>query len=272
MGMTLADLERTMREFLAPSLRVGLPGGPTITPGSGSPEGVLTAPVASLYFRIDGGVGTTLYKKESGTGNTGWVADTAGGGSTSAYYVPLDVTGGTVNAIEAELTGALPVLGGGAKMIFGLVPSGASTGGSVSIQIDGVVPDQRLIKYPDGTDIRPGTWATGDLLLLDYRENVGNFMLLAPQKPVPVHTATLNVPGGAGRHFFEQAVANSFILPGSVLRYGFAATTDADENGIEGMAGIHLYAIPNNGYATFGLVSEANPFSGPHNIWFEVVQ
>jgi hypothetical protein len=46
----------------------------TITTGTGSPEGVVTAPVGSLYTRTDGGAGTTLYVKESGTGNTGWVA------------------------------------------------------------------------------------------------------------------------------------------------------------------------------------------------------
>ena len=42
--------------------------------GAGTPEGVLTAPVGSLYTRTDGGAGTTLYVKESGAGNTGWVA------------------------------------------------------------------------------------------------------------------------------------------------------------------------------------------------------
>lgn len=41
--------------------------------GSGSPEGVVTASVSSLYRRSNGGTGTTLYIKESGTGNTGWV-------------------------------------------------------------------------------------------------------------------------------------------------------------------------------------------------------
>lgn len=51
-----------------------LPGGITWTNGSGSPEGVVTAPVGSLYSRNDGGANTTLYVKESGTGNTGWVA------------------------------------------------------------------------------------------------------------------------------------------------------------------------------------------------------
>ena len=53
---------------------VQLPGGITWTSGSGSPEGVVTAPVGSLYSRTDGGLLTSLYVKESGTGNTGWMA------------------------------------------------------------------------------------------------------------------------------------------------------------------------------------------------------
>lgn len=44
------------------------------TSGTGSPEGVVTAGVGSLYTRTDGGASTTLYVKESGAGNNGWVA------------------------------------------------------------------------------------------------------------------------------------------------------------------------------------------------------
>jgi len=49
-----------------------LPGGITWTSGAGSPEGVVTAPVGSLYSRSDGGLLTSLYVKQSGSGNTGW--------------------------------------------------------------------------------------------------------------------------------------------------------------------------------------------------------
>ena len=45
-----------------------------ITSGAGSPEAAVTAPVGSLFIRTDGGASTTLYVKESGSGNTGWVA------------------------------------------------------------------------------------------------------------------------------------------------------------------------------------------------------
>lgn len=48
-------------------------GSVQIRSGSGTPEGAVTAPVGSLFLRTNGGAGTTLYVKESGTGNTGWV-------------------------------------------------------------------------------------------------------------------------------------------------------------------------------------------------------
>lgn len=46
----------------------------TISSGTGSPEGAVTASVGSLYLRTDGGVSSCLYSKESGAGNTGWKA------------------------------------------------------------------------------------------------------------------------------------------------------------------------------------------------------
>ena len=46
----------------------------TLSNGSGSPEGVLAASAGSLYVDTSGGTSTTLYVKESGTGNTGWIA------------------------------------------------------------------------------------------------------------------------------------------------------------------------------------------------------
>jgi hypothetical protein len=47
---------------------------PTIRAGAGSPEGVVAARIGSIYQRTNGGAGTSFYVKESGTGNTGWVA------------------------------------------------------------------------------------------------------------------------------------------------------------------------------------------------------
>lgn len=49
-------------------------GAITIMSGTGTPEGTITATVGSLFMRTDGGASSTMYVKESGSGNTGWVA------------------------------------------------------------------------------------------------------------------------------------------------------------------------------------------------------
>jgi hypothetical protein len=56
------------------SINLGGDAGPLISAGNGSPEGVVPSVVGGLYLRLDGGANSTLYVKESGTGNTGWVA------------------------------------------------------------------------------------------------------------------------------------------------------------------------------------------------------
>jgi hypothetical protein len=55
-------------EFGAVGSNVGLYAG------SGTPEGSVTAAIGSIYMRTNGGAGSSIYVKESGTGNTGWVA------------------------------------------------------------------------------------------------------------------------------------------------------------------------------------------------------
>jgi len=67
----LGKLQVTGNCYVSGTLRIGTI---TISTGTGSPEGVVTANVGSQFMRTDGGANTTLYVKESGTGNTGWVA------------------------------------------------------------------------------------------------------------------------------------------------------------------------------------------------------
>lgn len=70
--------------------------------GSGSPEGIVTAPVGSLFLRNDGSSGTTLYIKESGAGNTGWVAVNPSGSSLTAGDAI------TIDGTNIELGSATP--------------------------------------------------------------------------------------------------------------------------------------------------------------------
>ena len=75
-GMSLGTSSRKFQYLYANQLRLGPDGvgGIIWTTGAGSPEGVLAAPVGSMFTRTDGGAGTTLYVKETGSEATGWVA------------------------------------------------------------------------------------------------------------------------------------------------------------------------------------------------------
>ena len=80
-----------------PSVGVGGPGGPRWLSGAGSPEGVVTAPVGSVYSNIAGTPGSTVYFKESGAGNTGWLLLPGGSAQwTSGTGLPEGVVVGSI--------------------------------------------------------------------------------------------------------------------------------------------------------------------------------
>jgi hypothetical protein len=97
--------------------------------GVGTPEAAITAGIGSLYLRTDGGTDTSVYRKESGSGNTGWVAIKA------PATLPLSVAnGGTGSDLSGTLqgnilyfsaTGVLSVLAPGTSGYF-LKTQGAS--------------------------------------------------------------------------------------------------------------------------------------------------
>jgi hypothetical protein len=60
--------------IICPTIFIGATGSLRITVGDNSPEGSIVANVGSLFLRTNGGAATALYVKESGSGNTGWVA------------------------------------------------------------------------------------------------------------------------------------------------------------------------------------------------------
>jgi len=74
-GNISGDVVTARAVVVAPYVQIVTPvGTATISGGNGSPEGVVTANVGSLYMRLDGGALTSLYVKETGTGDTGWAA------------------------------------------------------------------------------------------------------------------------------------------------------------------------------------------------------
>jgi len=88
-----------------PSVGVGGNGGPRWISGAGSPEGVVTAVVGSLYSDTAGAPGTTLYVKETGAGNTGWVGSAVTPSGTTAAR-PVAPPQGTV---YLDTTSGIPI-------------------------------------------------------------------------------------------------------------------------------------------------------------------
>jgi hypothetical protein len=73
-GSTGTTTRTAIERVRISSAGIQLNGGPIWASGTGSPEGVVTAGIGSIYSRTDGGASTSLYVKESGAGNTGWTA------------------------------------------------------------------------------------------------------------------------------------------------------------------------------------------------------
>lgn len=70
----------TANTHASPASYIGIDGsyefagsGVKVMSGTGSPESAVTAVVGSLWLRSDGGTDTSVYRKDTGTGNTGWI-------------------------------------------------------------------------------------------------------------------------------------------------------------------------------------------------------
>lgn len=70
--------------------------------GYGTPEASVAAGIGSLYMRVDGAAGTTTYQKQTGTGNTGWVAVPGGSGSYSLTVEEQDGTPSVADVVKIK--------------------------------------------------------------------------------------------------------------------------------------------------------------------------
>lgn len=108
----LAGWAAPARAQIVNAQQVRLVDGPCrVRAGAGSPEGSVTGNICDTYFRSNGGTDTTIYVKESGSGNTGWVALGSGSGS---WTNPM--TSSAIAAIVSDETGS-------GKLVFDTTPT-----------------------------------------------------------------------------------------------------------------------------------------------------
>lgn len=135
-----AAADRANQFSLGSSVTSMLMNGRLYATGSGTPEGVVTANVGSIFQRTDGGINTTFYIKQSGTGNTGWSpAYTTGSvlilpaGTATASTAPLKFTSGTnlttpeAGAVEYDGTEFYGTSSTASRTIFARVLKGSTT-------------------------------------------------------------------------------------------------------------------------------------------------
>ena len=124
---------------------------PVFLSGTGSPEGAVTAPIGARFARTDGSTDTATYRKESGTGNTGWVPDVAASipandsekvdtsqTTTSTTYTDLATAGPAVTVTTG--TKALVIIAANMShsVVSGLVLMSVAVTGATTLAADDV--------------------------------------------------------------------------------------------------------------------------------------
>lgn len=116
--------------------------------GSTSPEGSITAPIGSIYSRTTAGAGLTFYLKESGAGNTGWVAI----GDSLAAHIANATGAHAASAISFTPTGTISSTNTQAA-IAELGTEKAELNDPRIVRSDAALTDQgELIGFPNRTD------------------------------------------------------------------------------------------------------------------------
>lgn len=146
----------------------GYANGSTLTlVGTGAPEGVVTAPVGSLWTDINATTGAIQWIKASGTGNTGWMVEYGDTGTRNMASLLTSNATATIGAVHLRRIGVTCYLGlrianstlNTAHELLATLPSGfrpkiaigawaaADTASSTAIGIIGVDPPNGRVTY-----------------------------------------------------------------------------------------------------------------------------
>jgi hypothetical protein len=156
----ILTLTKGMWDQITTDIAAAAGGAAKVKTGSGTPEGVVTSPIGDLFLRTDGGAGTTLYIKESGAGNTGWVVS-----PNPNWLVPGTIGYTTPNTgIFTTLTGTR------------LVTVIATPTYSTTVSIDASAGSLAVITATNGTSFtiaNPTNDVTGQLLSIRVKNTSG---------------------------------------------------------------------------------------------------
>lgn len=155
-------------------------GSSMVLDGAGDPEGVVVATVGHVYLRNDGGAGTTLYVKESGAGDTGWVAYSAPPAAPSAHFTAFGI--GTA--------------GGGS------VAAGATVYASFSIGFNATEANRQVVM--------PARTATTLLVRTGTAQPASGALTLTVRKNGAATALTITIAGGAAAGVFTVAAVVAF--------------------------------------------------------------
>lgn len=134
------------------SINIGGQFGPLVSAGVGDPEGVLAAPIGSVYLRQDGTPGATLYVKQATAGNTGWDSvspiSLQTNGTPNSTPTLLNLVEGTgIHLVEAA--GSVTVSTQGVIGVASGSVAGTTTGnfGPTVLQTGGTPANQQILQF-----------------------------------------------------------------------------------------------------------------------------
>jgi hypothetical protein len=87
-------------------------GGPLHLSGTGSPEGVVSAPVGSTWIDTAATTGAIRWIKASGTGNTGWRVEDGDTGQRDVTAAVTNPANGTLGVVMLRRIGSVVILSG----------------------------------------------------------------------------------------------------------------------------------------------------------------
>lgn len=228
--------------------------------GTGSPEGVVTAAVGSIYRRTNGASGTTLYVKESGSGNTGWTPITSGAAAPlTATYIGYgdgsNILTGTNTLTWNNTTRTLTATSASSGIIN---LSTAST--NSAFQLNGATHPGTaggvILPFVGGTNgDAPGLWWTSSA---SYNTTSGLFLsngfnfqgATSTHDPVKINAATSSSSSGTTRYTFapSSSLFTQNLSTASTGATHDAMQTDLTSSGGAGGANLgigHLFRIEN---------------------------